>query len=61
VWPSTAAPSTYTFQPNETTTFILNTLPTSNKAAERWCNDGGGHLAYYESLEQQAQARPTQV
>ncbi len=52
---SAAAPSTYTYQANETTTFILNNLPTSSKMAERWCNDQGGHLAYYESLEQQSE------
>jgi hypothetical protein len=53
--PLPAAPSTYVYQANDTTTFILNTLPTANKAAQRWCNDRGGHLAYYESLEQQSQ------
>ena len=53
-WPCCCtAPSTYVYNTNETTYFVLNTLPTTNKNAQRFCNDLGGHLAYYETFEQQ--------
>ncbi len=43
----------YNVSTNATTHFMLNTMPHTNKNAQRWCNDRGGHLAYFENIEQQ--------
>lgn len=35
--------------------FILNTIPASFAAGERFCNDQGGHLAAFSSAEEQSE------
>jgi hypothetical protein len=50
-----AAPAMYDYTSRNGGRFILNTIPASFAAGERFCNDQGGHLAAFVSADEQSE------